>query len=56
MHVLFFDAPKNNKGFIHYKPLKMCKTAVWFLGIFEARAQEALAKNTVKKIKVVAFR
>jgi len=24
MHCLFFDAPKNNKGYIHYKPLKMC--------------------------------
>jgi len=35
MACLFFDAPKNNTGFIHYKPLKMCKTAVWFLGIFE---------------------
>tara|TARA_Y100000748_G_C15355372_1_gene433547 strand:+ start:134 stop:352 length:219 start_codon:yes stop_codon:yes gene_type:complete len=35
MHCLFFDDPKNNKGFIHYKPLKMCKAAVRFLVIFE---------------------
>lgn len=56
MYCLFFDAPKNNKGFIHYKPLKMCKTAVWFLGIFEGRAQEDRAENPVKKTEVMTFR
>ncbi|MAZ26702.1 MAG: hypothetical protein CL868_06445 [Cytophagaceae bacterium] len=51
MYCLFFDAPKNNKGFIHYKPLKMCKTAVWFLGIFEGRLKKTLPKIPLRKPK-----
>ncbi|APU69441.1 hypothetical protein GRFL_2717 [Christiangramia flava JLT2011] len=37
MPYLFFVVPKNNKGFIHYKPLKICKAKVRFLRIIEQR-------------------
>lgn len=39
---LFFDAPKNNKGFFYYGPLKMCKAKGWFLSITEQRLKRAL--------------
>tara|TARA_Y100001933_G_C18986069_1_gene558561 strand:- start:1250 stop:1615 length:366 start_codon:yes stop_codon:yes gene_type:complete len=51
MYCLFFDDPKNNTGFIHYKPLKMCKTAVWFLGIFEQGLKKFLPKIPLRKPK-----
>ncbi len=51
MPFLLFDAPKSNKGFIHYKPLKMCKTAVRFLGIFEQVLKKDLPKITLGKPK-----
>ena len=51
MHCLLFDAPKSNTGFIHYKPLKMCKTAVRFLGIFEQGLKKNLPNITLGKPK-----
>lgn len=51
MPCLLFDAPKSNKGFIHYKPLKMCKPAVRFLGIFEQGIKKFLPKITLGKSK-----
>ena len=51
MSCLFFDDPKNNKGFIHYKPLKMCKTAVRFLRIFEWGLKKASPKISLRKPK-----
>jgi len=51
MSCLFFDDPKNNKGFIHYKPLKMCKTAVRFLRIFEEALKKGLPQILLRKPK-----
>ena len=51
MSCLFFDAPKNNKGFIHYKPLKMCKTAFRFLRIFEKALKKGLPQILLRKSK-----
>jgi hypothetical protein len=56
MSYLFFAVPKNNKGFIHYKPLKICKSAVRFLRIFEQALKKGLLKNSVKKIEAMTFR
>jgi hypothetical protein len=42
MPCLFFDAPKNNKGSIYYKPLKMCGAKVPFLRIIEQRPKKDL--------------
>ena len=43
MFCLFFDAPKNNKGFIHYKPLKIVGTDTWFFKGNRAKAQVVFA-------------
>jgi hypothetical protein len=52
MSRLFFDAPKNNQGFIHYKPLKMIGAKTMVFSYFRARAEVVLAGNCVLKTKV----
>tara|TARA_R110002124_G_scaffold148403_2_gene313884 strand:- start:24391 stop:24549 length:159 start_codon:yes stop_codon:yes gene_type:complete len=52
MSCLFFDAPKNNKGSIHYKPLKMYGAKVLFLRIIEQRPKKDLPLILLKKRKL----
>lgn len=42
MPCLFFDAPKNKLGAIHYKPLKMVGTSFGFQGIGQQRPGKVL--------------
>jgi len=49
---LFFDAPKNNKGGIHYKPLKMTGTKSGFLGIVEQNPKKVLPLIRLRKFRV----
>ena len=56
MACLFFAVPKNNKGSLHYKPLKMCESEMLFLRIPNYGLQEGCTENFVKKTEFWTFR
>jgi hypothetical protein len=49
---LFFAVPKNNKGFIHYKPLTMALANLGFLRIHEESPEKTLPLIRLEKFRV----